>query len=138
VTVLTPGPDGCGSAVVVRAVNSSRSIPMGPRSSAPAPADQSISVASSRSARSRRRAQNGHTPWSTLGRHRPEPPRKASDHPGPAGSDVLCVDEHVKEDVAPFHQEKVKEETPVGSSSDGCAKVKGLNNERSGGGLNGV
>jgi len=39
---------------------------------------------------------------------------------------------------APFHQEKMKEEAPVRSSSDGCAKVKSLNNERSGGGLNGV
>lgn len=56
----TPGPDRCGSAVVVRPVNSSRSIRIGPRSSAPAPADQSVSVARSRSPRSRRRAQNGH------------------------------------------------------------------------------
>ena len=44
-SICTPGPDRCGSAAVVRPVNSSKSIPIGPRSSAPTPADQSMSVA---------------------------------------------------------------------------------------------
>jgi|SRR5829696_9117500 len=35
-SICTPGPDSCGSAAVVRPVNSSKSIAIGPRSSAPA------------------------------------------------------------------------------------------------------
>ena len=82
VTVLTPGPDSCG------VLSNRSSIPIGPRSSAPG-ASGPVDIGGEQPEPAKSGVPRTATPWSTLDRHRPEPPRAASDNLGPAGSRCL-------------------------------------------------